>query len=157
MIEVWRNLKSALNSKDKEAVIKYIETGLKDFNYESKRKHEITAKKHKGTCRGVNLYQTVRLGKVETSIMRCKREQYQYEHPTQKPVILMERIIKLISNENDTILDSFMGGGSTGVACLKQNRKFIGIEVDDEYFNTACNRIQRAYEELNNTKYAEAA
>ena len=69
----------------------------------------------------------------------------------------MERIIKLISNENDTILDSFMGGGSTGVACLKQNRKFIGIEVDDEYFNTACNRIQRAYEELNNTKYAEAA
>lgn len=104
IIDIWKGLKSALNGKDKDDVIKYIETGIKEFNYESKRKYEITARKHQGAKRGVNLFQSVKVGKIETSIMRCNREQYKYEHPTQKPVALMERIVKLISNENDTIL-----------------------------------------------------
>ena len=102
------------------------------------------------------MFQSVKVGKIETSIMRCNREQYKYQHPTQKPVALMERIVKLISNENDTILDPFMGGGSTGIACINTNRKFIGIELDDEYFDTAVNRINKAYEdyEVNNEKVA---
>ena len=79
--------------------------------------------------------------------MRCNREQYQYKHPTQKPVALMERIVKLVSDENDIILDSFMGGGSTGVACINTNRKFIGIELDDEYFDTAVKRVSKAYQD----------
>ncbi|WP_288550267.1 site-specific DNA-methyltransferase [uncultured Brachyspira sp.] len=147
IIDIWRNLRSALNGKDKEAVIRYIEEGTKEFNYESKRKYEITARQHYGACRGVNLFQSVKIGKIETSVMRCKREQYKYEHPTQKPVALMERIIKLISDEENVILDPFMGGGSTGIACIKTNRKFIGIELDDEYFNTAVKRIEKAYKE----------
>lgn len=156
IIDIWKGLKSALNGRDKDDVIKYIETGIKEFNYESKRKYEITARKHQGAKRGVNLFQSVKVGKIETSIMRCNREQYKYQHPTQKPVALMERIVKLISNENDTILDPFMGGGSTGIACINTNRKFIGIELDDEYFNTAVNRINKAYEdyEVNNEKVA---
>ena len=89
----------------------------------------------------------MKVGKTETSIIRCNREQYRYEHPTQKPVALMERIIKLISDERDVILDSFMGGGSTGIACIKTNRKFIGIELDDEYFDIAVRRVSKAYQE----------
>ena len=127
--------------------LKYIETGIKEFNYESKRKYEITARKHQGAKRGVNLFQSVKKGKIETSIMRCNREQYKYQHPTQKPVALMERIVKLVSDENDTVLDPFMGGGSTGVACINTNRKFIGIELDDEYFDTAVKRVSKAYQD----------
>ena len=62
-------------------------------------------------------------------------------HPTQKPVELMEWIIKNYTNENDTILDCFMGSGSTGVACKKLNRNFIGIEIDEKYFKIAEERI----------------
>ena len=63
-------------------------------------------------------------------------------HPTQKPLDILERIIKTSSNENDTVLDCFMGSGSTGVACINTNRKFIGIEKDEKYFEIACNRIK---------------
>ena len=63
-------------------------------------------------------------------------------HPTQKPLELMKRCIKLVSNENDTILDFTMGSGTTGVACKKLNRKFIGIELDKNYFEIAKQRIE---------------
>ena len=63
------------------------------------------------------------------------------KHPAQKPVKLLEHIIKIASNENDIILDPFMGVGSTGVAALKNNRRFIGCEIDKEYFNAASKRI----------------
>ncbi|MCZ9895322.1 DNA-methyltransferase [Brachyspira hyodysenteriae] len=147
IIDIWKGLRSALNSKDKDDVIRYIETGVKEFNYESKRKYEITARKHQSAKRVVNLFQSVKVGRTETSIMSCNREQYQYQHPTQKPVALMERIVKLVSDENDTILDPFMGVGSTGVACINTNRKFIGIELDDEYFDTAVKRVSKAYQD----------
>jgi len=62
-------------------------------------------------------------------------------HPTQKPVALMEYLIKTYTNENETVLDFTMGGGSTGVACLNTKRSFIGIELDEEYFNIAKTRI----------------
>mgnify|MGYP003288607684 CR=1 FL=1 len=62
-------------------------------------------------------------------------------HPTQKPIKLMERIIEVFTNEGDTVLDFCMGSGSTGVAAIKTNRNFIGIELDDEYFNIAEERI----------------
>ena len=62
-------------------------------------------------------------------------------HPTQKPVALMEYLIKTYTNENDTVLDFTMGSGSTGVACKNLNRKFIGIEIEEKYFNIAKERI----------------
>ena len=70
-------------------------------------------------------------------------------HPTQKPVELMEFLIKTYTNENETVLDFTMGSGSTGVACLNTNRKFIGIEIDEKYFEIAKNRIE---ETLKTTK-----
>ena len=66
-------------------------------------------------------------------------------HPTQKPVALMEYLIKTYTNEGDLVLDFTMGSGSTGVACMNTNRKFIGIELDNNYFNVAKQRIEEAY------------
>ena len=62
-------------------------------------------------------------------------------HPTQKPVALMEYLIKTYTNENEIVLDFTMGSGTTGVACVNTNRKFIGIELDDKYFEIAEKRI----------------
>ena len=63
-------------------------------------------------------------------------------HPTQKPVSACEYFIKTYTDEGDTVLDNCMGSGTTGIACLNTNRKFIGIEKDDEYFNIALQRIE---------------
>ena len=63
-------------------------------------------------------------------------------HPTQKPVPLLEYLIKTYSNEGETILDNTMGSGTTGVACKNLNRNFIGIEMDEKYFNIAKQRIE---------------
>ena len=68
-------------------------------------------------------------------------------HPTQKPVALLEYLIKTYSNEGDLVLDNCMGSGSTCVACINTNRNFIGIEMDENYFNIACDRIEEAIRE----------
>ena len=72
------------------------------------------------------------------------------KHPTAKPVDLLEYLIKSYSNPGDTILDNCMGSGSTGVACVKTNRDFIGIELDDNYFSIAKDRIEAAQKEVQN-------
>lgn len=65
-----------------------------------------------------------------------------YLHPTQKPILLMEYLVKTYTNENDTVLDFTMGSGTTGAVCKKLNRGFIGIEIDKNSFHTAQKRIQ---------------
>jgi DNA modification methylase len=74
------------------------------------------------------------------SIIRFSKEQGL--HPTQKPVSLLEYLIKTYTLEDETVLDNCMGSGSTGVACINTNRNFIGIEKDDKYFEIAKKRIQ---------------
>lgn len=69
-------------------------------------------------------------------------------HPTQKPVALMEYLIRTYSNEGETVLDNVMGSGSTGVAALNTGRKFIGIEMEDEYYDFAKKRIVSAEKDL---------
>lgn len=69
------------------------------------------------------------------------------EHPTQKPVALMKWCIELLSKDLNTFLDPFMGSGTTGVACAKLGRKFIGIEIELKYFDIACRRIEAAYKQ----------
>jgi DNA modification methylase len=66
-------------------------------------------------------------------------------HPTQKPVALLEYLIKTYTLENETVLDNCMGSGSTGVACVNTNRNFIGIEKDDKYFEISQNRINKLF------------
>lgn len=72
-------------------------------------------------------------------------------HPTQKPVALMEYLVKTYTNENETVLDFTMGSGTTGVACSNLNRKFIGIEMDEGYFNIAKQRILTKETNVSNT------
>jgi site-specific DNA-methyltransferase (adenine-specific) len=69
-------------------------------------------------------------------------------HPTQKPVALMEYLIKTYTNEGETVLDFTMGSGTTGVACVNQKREFIGIEMDDKYFDIATKRIEESANRL---------
>lgn len=63
-------------------------------------------------------------------------------HRTEKPIVLLEYLVKTYTNEGDTVLDNCMGSGSTGVACVRTNRDFIGIELDEHYFNIAKSRIE---------------
>lgn len=78
--------------------------------------------------------------KYKSNILKYKKD-YNGYHPTQKPILLLEDLIKTFSNENDLVVDLTMGSGSTGVACKNTNRKFIGIELDKEYFNITRERI----------------
>jgi site-specific DNA-methyltransferase (adenine-specific)/modification methylase len=63
------------------------------------------------------------------------------KHPTQKPLALMEHIIKIASDENDTVFDPFMGVASTGVAALKLKRKFVGIEIEEAFYKASEKRL----------------
>ena len=81
--------------------------------------------------------------KYPLTLIDYPKELGQTVHPTQKPVALMEYLIKTYTNESETVLDFTMGSGSTGVACKNLNRKFIGIEMDDNYFKIAEKRINK--------------
>ena len=80
--------------------------------------------------------------KVKSNILKYKKDYTGY-HPTQKPVLLLEDLIKTFSDEGNLVVDLTMGSGSTGVACVNTNRSFTGIEMDDNYFNIATERINK--------------
>lgn len=81
--------------------------------------------------------------KYPTNIIKCDKV-HKTIHPTQKPIDLMEYLIRTYTLENELILDFTMGSGSTGVACMNTNRNFIGIELDEKYFEIAKNRIENS-------------
>jgi site-specific DNA-methyltransferase (adenine-specific) len=89
-----------------------------------------------------NTYYPTQIISISNATQKGKR------HPTQKPVALMEYMIKTYTNEGETVLDFTMGSGTTGVACKNLGRDFIGIELDPEYFNMAKERIEKAQMEL---------
>ena len=81
-----------------------------------------------------------------TQVLKFKRDILTSNlHPTQKPVALMEYLIKTYTNEGETVLDFTAGSFTTGVACVNLNRKFIGIEMDEGYFNIGVNRIKEKF------------
>lgn len=82
-------------------------------------------------------------GKSKSNVLEYKKDNDGY-HPTQKPVALLEDLIQTYSSKGNTVLDFTMGSGSTGVACVNTNRHFIGIELDEGYFNIAKKRIEEA-------------
>ena len=88
--------------------------------------------------------------KNPTTLMEFDKVRKGSLHPTQKPVALLEYLIKTYTNENETVLDFTMGSGSTGVACVNTNRNFIGIELDENYFNIAESRINQELNEKEN-------
>lgn len=94
-------------------------------------------------CKSDKIVTTKNYGKrYPLNLIKFKREIGL--HPTQKPTMLLEYLIKTYTNENDVVLDNCMGSGSTGVACINTNRNFIGIELDENYFNIAKKRIEES-------------
>lgn len=80
--------------------------------------------------------------KYPTSIINCQKPHPSTTvHPTQKPIELLENLIKTYTNEGETVLDNCMGCGSTGIACKNTNRRFIGIELNEKYFDVAKNLL----------------
>jgi site-specific DNA-methyltransferase (adenine-specific) len=100
--------------------------------------HELAMHFAKGTGR----YFDLSFGNVITCPRMVSGER---EHQTEKPVDLIESIARVVSPDGGTILDPFMGSGTTGVACAKLGRRFIGIEIEPRYFDIACRRIEEAY------------
>jgi site-specific DNA-methyltransferase (adenine-specific) len=81
------------------------------------------------------------------TVIKFDREQDAF-HPTQKPVDLLRYLVKTYTNEGDTILDNCMGSGTTAVACIKEKRHFIGFELNKEYYDKACLRIDAVKRQL---------
>lgn len=100
--------------------------------------HELAMHFAKGTAR----YHSFDFGNVITTARVHTSER---EHQTEKPVELISTIVEVVSPIGGTILDPFMGSGTTGVACVKLGRRFIGIEIEPKHFDTACRRIEEAY------------
>lgn len=85
-------------------------------------------------------------GKFKSNVLEYKKD-YDGLHPTQKPILLLEDLIKTFSNEKDLVVDLTMGSCSTGIACMNTNRNFIGIELDENYFNISKKRVEEKRKE----------
>jgi DNA modification methylase len=116
--------------------IRYNPQGLKEYNKIVKRGS--LGKVYQLPTRGLENLQKFTNYPTQYLNFKCKNKSL---HPTQKPVELMEYLIRTYTNENETVLDFTMGSGSTGVAAKNTNRDFIGIEQDEKYFNIAKQRI----------------
>lgn len=115
-------------------------------------KHNITVKTRIRGDRGLDCYKQLTEGMLFPSIFRIQRENYNYQHPTQKPLELIKRLVELTTKEGDIILDPFAGSGTLAIACLETNRKYVCIEKDDEYFEVMKKRISQWHNDrLNNT------
>lgn len=145
-------------------------TGFLNAKRQPMRNHELISVFYKKQCTynpqktyGHKMKKSYRSKDLQTDVYGEMKNDYTYEsteryprsiqvfstdtqnsslHPTQKPVALIEYLIKTYTNEGETILDSCMGSGTTGVACVNTNRKFIGIEMDEKYFEIAKRRIE---------------
>ena len=87
------------------------------------------------------------LGRLPSAFSTTEATDRSVEHPCPKPIGTMKWLVQRVSMANETILDPFMGSGTTGVACAKLGRKFIGIEIEPKYFDIACRRIEAAYKQ----------
>ena len=109
------------NSQSEQTALKYIEVHSDKYDADLKNPSTI----------------------LEFNSLRPNAKEF-VKHPTQKPVALLEYLIRTYTNEGDTVLDFTMGSGSTGVACARTNRKFVGIELDKKYYDIAHTRISEA-------------
>lgn len=147
----WGRTKGRGSSKNyksiKEEILYYSKTNIFTWNNNKMLKKHITPYMKDGKPRGWFTDENgikcrwTGLGNIWFYTQPFFAMEEYVKHPTQKPVMLLERIILQSSNEQDLVFDPFMGSGTTGVACKKLNRNFIGIELDKEYFEIANNRI----------------
>ncbi|MFM6725014.1 MAG: DNA-methyltransferase [Dolichospermum sp.] len=92
-------------------------------------------------------YKSLAEGRIFPSIFRCVNDHYNCQHPTQKPLLLISKLIEMLTDEGGTVLDPFAGSGTTAVACTELGRNYICIEKELEYYQIACNRINQPVEQ----------
>jgi site-specific DNA-methyltransferase (adenine-specific) len=133
-------IKTALNTREFDDLIRFLSE--KRLRYTEKSSRVNFFKNNKGErSRAAATVCSMLLGMKEKSIMECGADHYTAIHPTQKPVRLLERLLALVSKEGNLVLDPFSGSASTAVACINTNRKFIGFEIDKEYYDASIKRI----------------
>lgn len=143
LFSAYKIIQSGFKNKEKlEAIKKYIEDGVLEYNQLLKKGKLVKSEYIKGSYRNTAAVHNICNGIKENTCMFVNREYRQYKHGTQKPLELMSRIVKLVSNEDDIILDCFAGSGSTLLGTIKNNRNYIGIEIDKEYYDICCDRIK---------------
>lgn len=132
----------------------YSKQPIYNFQKSSGHKRKISLSEHKRNCRQTEVYGSHNMVSYDSTerypvqTLRYKSDkQISNLHPNQKPVALLEYLVKTYTNQGETVLDNCMGSGSTGVACVNTNRNFIGIELDEGYFKIAKERIQEAQNE----------
>ncbi len=131
-VAVFSNGKTIFNAVEKD-IIKYKTHGEKFKKTESVGNYKFNYKSHEGFARPTTIIKGIK-----------KEDTRKIVHPTQKPVALLEYLIKTYTNELEIVLDNCMGSGSTGVAAQNLIRSFIGIEKDENYFNIAKERINNS-------------
>lgn len=139
---ILQDIKRLSSGLKNENFLNWLERGLIIFK-KLNAKHKITRRDDNGkeVDRNIRACEAMIEGRLLQSVIKEKREHRSMEHPTQKPINLLRKLVLLISDKGDTIYDPFMGSGSTGVASLIEGRKFIGCEIDSEYFEIAKRRV----------------
>jgi site-specific DNA-methyltransferase (adenine-specific) len=136
-----KRIKTVLSNKTAfDNLKKYLIDGSLSFDGNYEKSTTITSGR-KRVDRVVSTAQMILEGMNEKSIITIIRDHYSSIHPTQKPVRLLERLLAIVTKEGDLVLDPFAGSASTGCACINTNRKFIGFEIDLEYYEAAKKRI----------------
>lgn len=139
--DIKRLMTTFASSKNMQAVLDYLNYGTLTFDGEYEKSTTITSG-IKRVNRCVSTMNTIENGMNEKDIIHLKRAHCNQIHPTQKPVRLLERLLNLVCNEGCTVLDPFSGSASTAVACINTNRKYIGFEIDEDYYQIALRRIE---------------
>ena len=149
------SIQTGVNQVDRStAVLSAIENGMNEksiirCDYTKVNRPNNAAVRHDAPTgdRNVDVIQCISCGMNEKSIIREGRDHYKTIHPTQKPVRLLERLLALVTRPGDVVLDPFSGSGSTAVACINNGRKFIGFEIDKEYYDASVERLKKALSE----------
>lgn len=148
--EATKNINSSKDCSKEVTIVNSITTGMNeksiirsDYNHQEKfTKYSATCEQKQKGDRKADTINSICAGMNEKSIIVQPRDHWGTIHPTQKPVRLLERLLALTTKEGDLIIDPFAGSCSTGEACLNTKRKFIGYEIDHEYFIKATERLK---------------
>lgn len=137
-VSAVRSIKNGMNEK---TIIR------EDMIVDATLKHRVGCDKRKSGDRTCDTFQSISAGMNEKTIIKETRDHHTSIHPTQKPVRLIERLLALVSQPDDAVLDPFAGSCSTAIACVNTNRKFIGFEIDKEYYDAGVKRLNEALSE----------
>lgn len=136
------------NTSSLNKVKRYLDSGIIEGDEIEDPNYLTISSAIKTADRCVNVIRCINEGIIEKSVIRLRRDHYSTIHQTQKPARLIERLLALVSKEGDVVLDPFSGSASTAVACINTRRKYIGFEIDKEYYDLSIKRIKDCHPKL---------